>query len=680
MVIRGAKQIYNTLKDTLYFDKEVLFNSSCIGTITATLFEVFKCSNEIIQKQPPNMTLDDIVGDIFIGGVVGVLAYTRMSTNRLVKLVGSQDTIFHKLQNFVMRSKKNPIPLLYKIGGAALGLVLAIKTCTKPDVLLDAWNNIEHEKIILDAKQYAMQQVSLIAHTYRYIFSHIAYPIAFGFFGGNLYHSTHKKNKRYMALAVNEARENVTKGKISEELFDKFISEFPDKALDHIIYRLSINDLESSLTIYNRYLELDKSDESIYRSSRFRFAKLKHIADKETLGSYKEVKPDTEKTFEHLLELYFLYSFSQLENAETRRDELLESMVTNSRGDLGKNLALTLLFHETKDNRLQNQLQKSANLIFSDEKYLEEQIGETTNKVYTVSNTRFIKGAFVFKELFSEVDIISEIKLRDEIESIIEGNEFGIVKSYGYVKKEDKYVYVMRRSEGKKLFEILEANDKNSFKYLEKTARFLAQIHSKISTEGLEKESIAYKTRSKLHASNFDVQKELSDTILQNYRPLFNLFENAIYGINKDAHPENWLVEKERITCLDTGKWNLVPLQFDLVNLLEYGKYLKWGEKKDIIKNYILEYNKHAEENITDVRNFELTYLAGVVHRSISLCSAWSSVGRPSMHPRRALIIDNGLEAMDIMKRDYAYFYEDNKTQLTNLYSGLIRLKDKFSV
>jgi hypothetical protein len=142
----------------------------------------------------------------------------------------------------------------------------------------------------------------------------------------------------------------------------------------------------------------------------------------------------------------------------------------------------------------------------------------------------------------------------------------------------------------------------------------------------------------------------------------------------------NWLIDDDKeVICLDTDKTNLVPVQTDLVNLMELGKYFSWQQKKEVINAYVTEFNRHSDEKITDAADFELGYLAATVNRAIALTSAWSSPARSMMWGRRSVMIDNGIEALEIIRMEHNDFYRQNSWQLDSLDSGLRQLKEKFT-
>jgi len=148
---------------------------------------------------------------------------------------------------------------------------------------------------------------------------------------------------------------------------------------------------------------------------------------------------------------------------------------------------------------------------------------------------------------------------------------------------------------------------------------------------------------------------------VHNYRPVFDALKDSIFVYNKDAHPENWIVG-DKLGVIDCEGRLLVPAQFDLANLLEYGDFFSDAQKSEYIGHYLYcaRFDVNKEE-------FMLGYWNAVVHRMLGLSSAWSSPLRPSMRPKRVDAIRRALHAIDKIEEDHGDWFK----QYHENYAGL---------
>jgi len=120
-------------------------------------------------------------------------------------------------------------------------------------------------------------------------------------------------------------------------------------------------------------------------------------------------------------------------------------------------------------------------------------------------------------------------------------------------------------------------------------------------------------------------------------------------------------------------------MQFDLVNLLEYSDYLS-DEQKDIaIKQYVRAYNKYSS-NCVVLNQFRFIYFNAVINRAISLCTAWSSQDRKSMHSEREKVIDNAIHAIGRLKIEFKDYYFVHADNYFSLLGSLTEIKELVSV
>lgn len=325
--------------------------------------------------------------------------------------------------------------------------------------------------------------------------------------------------------------------------------------------------------------------------------------------------------------------------------------------------------------------------ILKTPEYKKEIIGETTRDVYVFGPSEFIKGSLLFKESTYLNESEFEANLIHSLEHVIADYEqyklpVQVANIFDYEEDTEKrFVYTERFVPSQNLLERFEQGD---FSDLERVTDYLALIHSKLPEDVSKKGRLRldFKLKNKLTDEDFSCSRELAITFIRNYHPVLNTFEDAICVFNKDAHPENWLIAEDgSIVAVDFQDKGIVPIQFDLVNLMEYGAFLGHEQKLKVLDDYINSYNHHKRARvIKDKERFRLTYFNAVVQRAISLSSAWSSPDRTTMWPKREVVIDNAINAIGIIKEEHNYYYKEYKENYDNLRDALIELKDLVSV
>lgn len=308
-----------------------------------------------------------------------------------------------------------------------------------------------------------------------------------------------------------------------------------------------------------------------------------------------------------------------------------------------------------------------------------DRIAETRNPVRVLKSSRFLSQTIVLKDKDRREDLLAEAELTNYIKEFLP-DKFGIAEPLYITKEpvEEAYTYVMRHVSGETFLDKLKKYD---YFALDSIVDCLACIHANVPKDIVRKGEldIEFKLRSKLLDPDFNLPSNLADKILENYAPVLKSFENSTYVYNKDAHPENWLVNS-KIVVLDCENNFLVPQQFDLVNLLEYSDYLLDKQKDEAIKKYISSYAGHAKVEGRDLQEFRLAYFNAVVHRAISLCAAWSSPYRISMHSERPKIVANAIHAIDRLKREHNDYYSRFRSYYIHLKHSLEEIKNLVSI
>jgi len=300
-----------------------------------------------------------------------------------------------------------------------------------------------------------------------------------------------------------------------------------------------------------------------------------------------------------------------------------------------------------------------------------ERIGETVNPVLEYAPKKFIRSSLVFKKGNLD-DLVAEVHLGREARRIAEPFGFKVPQPIGYFEKDGEYYSVQKRSPGTSLLEIGINSD------YENAAKFCAVMHAQMPRNSPKgEEDIEGKIKAKLYDKNLDANKQLAAQIIWNLAPVKEALKDSVYVFNGDFHPENFLVNPDRtIEGIDWEDKGLVPIAFDLVNLLEYRRHFTWQQKKNIIRTYVDEYNKHSNETEIDYKQFEFAYLNSVIPRAISLCAAWSQPHRKSLRKYRSDILDKAVEAINRIKDEHSDHYTKHKDNYTQLSKSMQRLSN----
>jgi thiamine kinase-like enzyme len=308
-----------------------------------------------------------------------------------------------------------------------------------------------------------------------------------------------------------------------------------------------------------------------------------------------------------------------------------------------------------------------------------ERISETANPVRVVKASPFLSKTLVFKESKDKEALEAEADMTKYIARVLPDN-FSTAEPLHITDTavNGSYTYVMRHASGETL---LEKFKKKEYYALFSVAKTLALIHAKVPKKKVRKGvlNIALKVKRKLVSPDILLPREVISKIVHNYRPVFNALSDTNCVYNKDAHPENWLVHEKGVVVLDCENGFLVPQQFDLVNLLEYSHYLADAQKDRAIRDYILMYESHTNKPI-DREKFKLAYFNAVIHRAISLCTAWSSRDRLSMHSERQHVIFNAICAIDKIQKEHSRYHSKYRSYYLNLKTSLETIRELVSV
>ncbi|MBN1646151.1 hypothetical protein JW868_03890 [Candidatus Woesearchaeota archaeon] len=297
-----------------------------------------------------------------------------------------------------------------------------------------------------------------------------------------------------------------------------------------------------------------------------------------------------------------------------------------------------------------------------------ERFGESANPVFVFEGGKFIKKNLILKA-GRKVDIESEVRVTKDLEQILEGEpDIGVPRilfSGEYdVGGAKNHVLLMKQEHGTTVYKMLNKGRKDEVN-LDRIARAIAIGHAHLESSYTEQLRIDLKTQKKLQ--DIGASPALRERIMQNYSPVVDYFnQRGVFGFNLDAHPENFFIQNNNKTKkLDNEDKGRVPLQFDLVNFLEYGDFFTEQEKKDFIEYYLRVYKEQSGRQI-DRDDFMLGYYNAVIVRAIDLSGAWSSPARSSLWGRRRGMLEKARDAIASINElcegnDFGGWFDDEK-------------------
>ncbi len=296
-------------------------------------------------------------------------------------------------------------------------------------------------------------------------------------------------------------------------------------------------------------------------------------------------------------------------------------------------------------------------------------LSESKNKVYEIKGKDFLTDTFVFKE-GSKTSLEGELEMCTLVKEIAEKyHQFTASKTLAIIDHEDKQFAIIRREPGVSLLEKI--NEGKDYKtYFERIVPVLAAIHTFIPKElVVEKENPQKAFEEKLRKIN--VSEDLKEKLLNHYQPISLALKDSFYVYNKDAHPLNWYItESGVIAAIDCEKSRQVPQTYDLVNLLEFGRYFNKEEKKILISSYVQEFNSLNEDKIAPT--FRLEYLNALIHRAVYISSYLQ--GKVEKQQLQKDLLQNAKEAIGKIRKEYSEYYNPHRVDYIALYLGLRQL------
>src|SRR3989344_61129 len=308
------------------------------------------------------------------------------------------------------------------------------------------------------------------------------------------------------------------------------------------------------------------------------------------------------------------------------------------------------------------QWRKCIDLVVNDQSTRFEPLGETQNEVLRVGDEFVFKKNVDRNVLQKEMDLAQKVDeiLRENVEKISSLFLFDVVQPRFLSDEsiDDKHVYAMRFDSGKTLMDLIEDGSDITSTF-DAVVEYAAFLHATMPNTG-KRLDVKAKTEDRLDKLRNELPDSARILFGENFDPLYEIIDGFEQVWNSDGHPEQWMVDDNRITRLDTEDRGLVPYPMDLVNL---GEYVRNENLRSLKARMIAEYSAHFARFAGRRLNgdLELGYLSSVPLRLISLFSAWSSGNRPGMKERRKDLVLNSIDSIDGLKEKHPEIYRKDK-------------------
>lgn len=386
-------------------------------------------------------------------------------------------------------------------------------------------------------------------------------------------------------------------------------------------------------------------------------------------------------------------------NNVRRAKRLMAKAVTVSNHRPDVQALYSLFLHYFKQPEAEREMHKMVELVLSDNKLRVEPLGESVNKVYTIGPSKFLESTLIFKE-HPELEVLEqEYTMREHLEAAIQGLEgYALPEVLAppatyIVNGEEMHVYVLKRSPGVVLWDLMQEDETPELvQILNRIAEVIAVWHASLPTDLSELGALKLdaKLRSRLNNEHLRAHllramqpsdyESLVRTIEKHYTPVYNTFEESVWALNLDSHPQQYILgRKGTITRVDTEDKGVVPVQFDLVNLMECVPVLSEDEKLAAIELYHTVYMANATPNVQALPSLDelaLHYYNGIIQRAISLCAAWSSPDRTRMWQYRPVILGCAINAIEQIKHLNHGYYFAHSTHYKALRDGLLKIQE----
>ena len=325
-------------------------------------------------------------------------------------------------------------------------------------------------------------------------------------------------------------------------------------------------------------------------------------------------------------------------------------------------------------------------LLAHPEEYQRENLGESFNVVFEISNKDYFKDAFVLKGQRDRESLEKERRNTEDLREVVKDFKafltpvpLHITEETIDYKDEKIYVYAMRRSRGISVLEFIHVNGETDI--LRNVAKYLAIIHTHMPATGFKTD---YRAKVLNKFNGMVVGSGITQLIVDSMAPVVESLKNGFLVFGKDAHPGNWLAtENGEIVALDIEDKGAVPLEIDLVNLLEFDDFgldrpQREEVKRNTISEYIDYYKQYSRDTVKEPFS-RLRYLNAVIQRMLCLYTFWSSSSRDPSGVKRNFVLDNAIYAINEISRgfnDYYSSYQQDYKNLETVISYLLPRQD----
>lgn len=252
-------------------------------------------------------------------------------------------------------------------------------------------------------------------------------------------------------------------------------------------------------------------------------------------------------------------------------------------------------------------------------------LGESRNEVLEYRANEFLKDLLVFKRC-GEADANRLFRERHNAQYARSriGNE--IAKSLAYAVTEDKAYHVLRHETNKTLEHVLQRGTRDEQRErTAKTANLLARIHklapptTPITTADTDyyRDRIGKCFLKPLAEHGIALSLTLKNALRAFGERVADRLKRADIGWYKDANPRNWLAADDRMIAIDFEHNSVLPVQFDLVSMLEFGPApAPLAAKIGAFRQYLAAF---YSERAPDKRTFFAHYRWAAAQRHLEL-------------------------------------------------------------
>ncbi|MCP4150821.1 MAG: hypothetical protein GY757_23950 [bacterium] len=419
-----------------------------------------------------------------------------------------------------------------------------------------------------------------------------------------------------------------------------------------------------SKTLFKKYRSFNKKNIRLLEEN---FTHLEYLRPAKAIENFEEAKKEA-----FTADLDFVYSLF-LEML-CRQYNAYSSLLPEKQKELFSRESVT-----TKRNQ-QWQATITSLLAHPDE-YRRESLGDSLNIVFEISNKEYFRDAFVLKGHRERENLVNEQRNTEAIRRIVTNFPGFLAPVPLHItgvpipfQKESIFVYTMRRSRGTPVLDYIKGN--RQLDILDVVAEYLALIHTRMPGN-FHKIDFRAKLRGKFDDMDM-VEPQIKESVLESIVPVIKSFENAVFVFGKDAHPGNWLVTEQReIVALDMEDKGAVPVEIDLVNLLEFTSFgLNRGEREVMKQRIIRLYEKHFQKygcDRVDEPVSMLRYFNAVIQRMLCLYCFWSQ--RESSTRKKIFILNNALFSIKEIARLFNVYFSTHRHHYTSLEKAIIQLK-----